>query len=444
MRNKICRYSDKLKDIHLKELLAGSSISFISKSAGILLWYVFIILITKNLGAEAMGVFAISYTVLEIVVVIGRLGFDTALTKLTSEYLTRERWDLLRDVYFKTLKVSILFGLFLSIVLYFASTYISQYIFQKGHLTPYFRLISYAILPLIIIYINLGCLRGMKKMKEFSFIRDVAIFLFSILVLIIALNFEKSNSVPIFSYTIAVIFVSVISLYLWLRHMKFTGESSSEPIKVIKILNISFPMLLSSSLVLLMGWMDTLMLGVLKTEAEVGIYSVVLKVAMITGATLYAVNSIAAPKFAELYAQNDISGLAKIVRQSTKLIFWTSFPMLLIFFIFPFNVLGIFGEEIRIGGYALMVLALGQFVSAICGSVGYLLQMTGRERVFQNIILIATAINIVLNALLIPEFGINGAAFASLTSLVFWNIASVKYIKKNINISTWYVPFSKA
>jgi O-antigen/teichoic acid export membrane protein len=66
--------------------------------------------------------------------------------------------------------------------------------------------------------------------------------------------------------------------------------------------------------------------------------------------------------------------------------------------------------------------------------------MTGKEKVFQNIILAATALNIALNAVLIPRYGINGAAVANMIALVFWNLSSVTYIKFSMNINTLYIP----
>ena len=189
-----------------------------------------------------------------------------------------------------------------------------------------------------------------------------------------------------------------------------------------------------------MGWTDIIILGMFKTEGEVGIYNVALKVATLTSITLFAINSIAAPKFAEFYGKKDMKGLREVVLQTTKLIFWTSFPILLVFFFFPSFILGIFGREFEAGAVALMILAFGQFINAISGSVGYILQMSGKHKVFQNIILVATTINIILNAVLIPRYGINGAACASLVSMSFWNLSSVTYIKIHFGISTLYIP----
>ncbi|MGA1863047.1 MATE family efflux transporter [Deferribacter thermophilus] len=103
------------------------------------------------------------------------------------------------------------------------------------------------------------------------------------------------------------------------------------------------------------------------------------------------------PKFAEFWGKGDIKGLAKVAQQSTKLIFWTSFPILLFFLIFPKPILGIFGEEFKVGAIALMILTIGQFVNAAAGSVGYILQMTGHQKFHQNVVLIGAISNMILN-----------------------------------------------
>ena len=90
-----------------------------------------------------------------------------------------------------------------------------------------------------------------------------------------------------------------------------------------------------------------------------------------------------------------------------------------------------------------MILTIGQSVNAVSGSVGYILQMTGKEIVFQNIVTASVMLNIILNIILIPLFGITGAAVASAASMIFWNAVSAVYIVKSEKIITVYLPFSR-
>ena len=97
-------------------------------------------------------------------------------------------------------------------------------------------------------------------------------------------------------------------------------------------------------------------------------------------------------------------------------------------------------------------MSCGRLISSFSGSVGNLLQMTGNQNIFLKILLIGAIINIALNFLLIPVenplsnygiSGINGAAFASMCSLSFWNLAMVLVIKKKFGFYTFYIPLLK-
>ena len=87
--------------------------------------------------------------------------------------------------------------------------------------------------------------------------------------------------------------------------------------------------------------------------------------------------------------------------------------------------------------------SVGQFINAFSGSVGYIMQLTNHEKSFQNIVIIALFINILLNFILIPIYSINGAAFASKISLVFWNLSCIIYIRKTIKIKTYFTLFNE-
>jgi len=112
--------------------------------------------------------------------------------------------------------------------------------------------------------------------------------------------------------------------------------------------------------------------------------------------------------------------------------------------VFSEFVLDIFGNEFEIGKNTLIILAIGQFINAVSGSVGFLLNMTGKQRIFKNIFLIAVIINVVLNFILIPKYGMVGAAIATMISVAVWNIVSVVYIKLEFNIRTFYLPIVSA
>ena len=154
-----------------------------------------------------------------------------------------------------------------------------------------------------------------------------------------------------------------------------------------------------------------------------------------------AVNTISASKFSELFWENKIDELNKVVTFSTRMVFMVSLPIVIILIAFPKFILGIVDPQIQTGATALILLAIAQFISACSGSVGTFLNMTGHQVTLRNIVLLGIAINIILCIVLIPKFDMIGTAVANLISVAFWNIAGAVYVYKKYKIKTFYIPF---
>ncbi|MNT69512.1 hypothetical protein D3C72_2078380 [compost metagenome] len=85
---------------------------------------------------------------------------------------------------------------------------------------------------------------------------------------------------------------------------------------------------------------------------------------------------------------------------------------------------------------AFLILVIGQGICSAFGSASVYLNMTGRQHIFQIILIIAVVLNFVLNRFLIPEYGMTGAAIAFVSSSFFWNlvVAIVIYQKDKIKV----------
>lgn len=201
------------------------------------------------------------------------------------------------------------------------------------------------------------------------------------------------------------------------------------------LLKESTPLVLSSSLMVLMGWSDTFLIGIFMTPEDVGYYNIIFKISSSATIFLSVINTVITPKLSVLY-KKDKRDLERFVQKSNKLIFLLTSSVLVIVVFFSETILSFFGSETIFLKVPLLVLIIGYFVNAYCGTVGYLLQMTDHARTFQNIIFIATLSNVLLNILLIPRFGLLGAAIAGTISMSFWNIAGTYIVNKRIGLNT--------
>jgi O-antigen/teichoic acid export membrane protein len=119
---------------------------------------------------------------------------------------------------------------------------------------------------------------------------------------------------------------------------------------------------------------------------------------------------------------------------SARLIILLSLPIGIILIFFGKVFLSIYGTDFAIGLSSLRILCIGQLVNASVGSVGLLLIMTGHERDSAWGIGLGAIANVILNFLLIPPWGIDGAAIATSSSMVIWNIILMWFVWKRLGI----------
>ena len=179
---------------------------------------------------------------------------------------------------------------------------------------------------------------------------------------------------------------------------------------------------------------DILMLGAFKGAEAVGIYFAVSRGAQLINFIPNAANTVLEPNIASLYAEGKIEQIQRIMIKSSRTVFFTSLPIISSLVIFGYWYLSLFGSEFTQGNYALIILCVGQIVNLSTGSVGLLLNMTGNERYTSISRVSSTVLNVVLNALLIPRWGLEGAAIATAGSSILLNLENTIWVRKKLGI----------
>lgn len=118
-------------NIHLSEILKGSTTVFIFKLIGMVLGYIFTLLLTRNYGAETMGMFSLSLTLLNIFVTISIFGLDTALIKFVAEYRSKNEYFLVKETYQKSFRFTTLISFFLALIFFLNAEFFAMKIFKN-------------------------------------------------------------------------------------------------------------------------------------------------------------------------------------------------------------------------------------------------------------------------------------------------------------------------
>ena len=442
-----------LKDKDFSELVKGGGVSFFLRFGGLAVGYLLTIVIANFFGAKGLGDYVLAITVLRLFTLLAKLGLDTTSIRFIASFASQEKWTSIFHFRKQVVTILSLTSVLASLLMYFLSETISDLINTNAR---YIQLNAFFVMPMVFFMLHYQSLRGLKRIAEFSFFYRMSQALFSVISLVIIYQFTTDDEVPIYAYLISVSIVSCLSFFsfrYWVRKIADGKQSAEKEVRSYSdILKISIPLMFAQSVQFIMAWTDKLMLGNMTTSEDVGIYHTAFKLSMFAAVALMSINSIASPKFAEMFGKNDMEGLKKVVHQSTKMIFWTSIPLVIIFFMFPEFLLGLFGQEFKIGVTAFIFLSCGRLISSFSGSVGNILQMTGNQDIYAKILFVGAILNITLNLILIPDtsplaifniVGINGAAFASMSSLIIWNISMVFVVKKKFGFYTFYMPFIK-
>ncbi len=426
-----------LIDSKSKEIVKGASWAFILKVVTIGFGYLSTFLIARYFGARIVGLYNLSFSIFTVITMFSLLGFPMSILRFLGEFNNDK---VLKVILKRMVVLSLLTSIFLIIIFYFLANYISIKFFHDRRLKDFIQIMLIGVPFYVISTLLIEFIRGLRIIRISESLRNsisvFRFFLIMILVFVIRYNDLTPAIASICSYVV-LLFLSLFYVNNIIKKINFTKTSI---INNMKILKVSLPMFITSSIFLIMSLIDKIMLGFFTGPFEVGVYSVALKLATITSMGLVAINTIIAPKFSELYWKKDTESLKKVVKFSARIIFFSSAPILLIYFIFPRYVLSFFGKNFIDGYSALMILSAGQFINSISGSVGNFLNMTDNQNIFRNISLIALIINIVLNYFLIPRYSYNGAAIATACSMAIWNLISLVYIKIKFCIYMGYYP----
>jgi len=448
------KFLNALQDKDFAELLKGSGISFVLRLGGLAVGYLITLLIANLFGAKGLGDYVLAITVLRLFTLLAKLGLDTTSIRFIASFASQDKWTSIFKFRKQVISILSISSVAASLLMYFLAIPIAGLINAEYE---YIQLNAFFVLPMTFFMLHYQSLRGLKRIAEFSFFYRMAQALFSLISIVILYQFFTTSDVPVYAYLISVLIVSLlsfISFRYWLNKRSKGKESAEQEIMSYSTLfKISIPLMFAQSVQFIMAWTDKLMLGAIDTPnvvngittniEEVGVYYTAFKLSMFAAVALMAINSIASPKFAELYGKKDFDGLKKVAHQSSKMIFLATLPLVLLFFAFPEFLLGLFGEEFKVGVKAFVFLSFGKLISSFSGSVGNLLQMTGKQVIFMSVLFVGAIVNVLLNFFLIPKFGINGAALASMISLSVWNLIMVYFVKREFGFYTFYIPFLK-
>ncbi len=411
-------------------LKTSSIIAFIYHIANVGLMFIFHILLARILGANEYGTYVFAISVSVFLTIPAKLGFQTSVLRFIPEYISQKKWSSLYGLLRGSWFLSFIAGLIISIL----SSFIIILFLDVSKYLPLF--VAIWLIPFtVILNLQSSMAKAIRKMNTIFLPGILQPILISLLAFLVILKNYKLTSEIILFLTMGVLFVLVsIQLSYIITHYKKIFLFAKPEYKLNYWLKVSIPLLLISSFQVILNRTDVVMIGFFFESQNVGLYNVASRTSSLVSFVLIAVNAVAIPIYSSLFVKNDLIELQKFVTKVAKGIFWPSLIISIMLLILSNFILSLFGAEFVSAKVALIILLLGHIINAIAGPVGSILNMTGYQNQSMKVYGISAISNIILNLILIPLYGIIGAAIATTITTILWNIWLYYLVVKHLNI----------
>lgn len=396
-----------------RKLLVNGARDLVLKGLGLIGFLVMNAVLARGLGVEAFGHYAFVLSVVLLLSMAARQGMDSGILRFVSVYSAQQKWGFLKGVLvWMTIRVGVV-ALVVSFI-GFAVLLVAGSLAAPGlRETGFWGLI---FLPLVTLsQINQYALRGrlwiVRAQIPDLVIRPYGVTLVVSLLLWTGVSVDGGDAMAITAISAA---VGLVLGWVWLRNSLpgevFSVAAEHEP-KAWR--QVSTQLLLVSGAGFVLTQMDIVMLGLLATTDQSGLYSIASRLSAISIFAIIALGSIGAPMIASLYAREDTEALSRLVKLMARISLATLVPMGLLLAVFGPFILSFFGDQFVVVYIPLLVLVGGQTLAACFGPAAMLLTMTSAEDTAARVLLFSVVANLMLNGLLIPPFGMLGASVAT-------------------------------
>lgn len=419
-------------------LIKGVAGSVGLKIASNAITFIMSIIFAQFLGPAGLGTYSYATTWANLLSIPATLGVDQLMVREIAIYRSKSRWELMAGL----LRWSNLVVLAFSIGLSLVAVAIAWGIKGDSDSTVFLAIaLAMVTIPIASLRnLRLGAMRGLHRVvlgqiPDAVFAPTIVVVLTFLAYLLFPQNF---NVFWVLGFKIIAIIITFFigSLWLW-RSLPLEVKQVRPKFVVKQWFVAALPFMFLGTTQLINSRIDVIMLGGIEGVNAVGIYTVIVGITQLTTFIHHSTLSVLAPNLATLYSEGKLRQLEKLIQKSVLAVFLVSLFIGGTIVLLGNHLLLIFGSEFLLGRTAMNILILGQVFNALTGPVGLVLNMTG----YQNYTAIATGIsallNVMLNFLLIPQFGINGAAIATTTSLVIINSIKVIFMQKKLNISLY-------
>ena len=403
----------------------GGGITFVGKMFLTGVRVVTAIALARLLQADQLGMYSLALSAGNVAVAVAILGLDAALVRYVAVLVARKDDETLWGALQIGIGVSLAFSVVTGTILFALAYPAAEVLFHKPELAPLLQLVSVIVPMLTLSEVLAGSIRGFKRMDQAALAQFVAQPLIRLALIAVLAWGGLSVAEAILTFGLADLAASAILFRFLNRRFPLRRPLRQARREFREIMDFSIPVWLSDMMVKFHGNFQTLILGSLNTFTGVGIFTVASQMTIISSQFSSSMNVSAKPVVAELHEKDDMAEMGRVYRTANRWGVTVQLPVFLLMVLFPEQLLAIFGESYTGGATALVIMALATLVIVGTGMGGIILDMAGYTKLKLVNSIVRLTVFIGLDLLLIPHWGIIGAAVAALAGETVVNLLRI-------------------
>jgi O-antigen/teichoic acid export membrane protein len=423
----------------LVALARGGGLNFLGAVITQIGTTVVLLLLTHNLTKDEVGLFRQSFALFSLLQIVALVGLGQAMTRYVAVFRADRDRAAVRGTVRLGMSVASAASVLVGVGLYACSNWLAVSVYDNPALLTPFRYVAFAVPPAAITVAALAACSGFRTMRPNALVGLMLDPILRVALTAVAIARGWGLDGVLRSFVVVPYITAALAL-VWLVVL-MRGPQVRPRIEGGEIMRFASLAWLATFTTQGLLWADQLILPLYITPAELAIYSVATSLVVLATFTMSPISQSLAPRVADLTRRGELRRLSIAYKAAASWMTRFSLPFFAILLIFPRPLLALFGPGYGLGATVTVILSIGKLSDVATGPCGTMLNQAGFNKLALLDNMAALALNVSLNFLLIPQYGIRGAAYAWTASLVLVNVARVYQVRRHV-VRAW--PFSEA
>ncbi len=410
------------------KIVRGSAMLFLMTAVASLFGYAIRMILTRTIPKVSYGYIYSAMSFIGLLGIFFDFGLVYAVIRFTAFYMGRKNYSKVKEILLMSLMTKIILA---TVVL------LPVIVFSKEISAWFFHTSNYEILTIIAItnffsifyYVFRGFTQGTQHFFAYSLGEPIMMGI----VLLAVIAFPKSALHVAYAYLISSVLISAfyIAFNIAKERKIFKAPIKKFDIGTMKeILRFSVPVFFSSIGYTIITRTDVAMLTYFKGLEQVAYYQVAIPTSQVLWKIVASIAPIVSPVVTSMFSLNSKDSIRKSFSFVVKISMIFVIPATFAMFLYPKIIIRIlFGNSYVQAASALQILSIVAIFYTYVTIMTTFIGAKGDTKKISTAVMISAITNVIFNWILIPKFGINGAAAATLMSFVVQFLVLSKYAR---------------